>query len=46
MLANTEEVDADLIGKDALPDDIPNRLGMRVRAIILVVRPIAERVEP
>ena len=30
MLADAEEVDADLIGKDALLDDIADRLGVRV----------------
>jgi hypothetical protein len=45
VLADAEEVDADLVGEHALLDDIPNRLGMRVRPIVLVVRPIAKRVE-
>jgi hypothetical protein len=46
MLADPEEVDADLVGEDALFDDVADRLGMRLRLIALVVGPIAERVEP
>ena len=46
MLADPEEVDADLVGKHPLLDDIPNRLRMRLRAVVLVVGPVAERVEP
>jgi hypothetical protein len=46
MLADPEEVDADLIGQDALLDNVPDRLGVRLRAIVLAVGPIAERVEP
>ncbi len=45
VLADAEEVDADFVGEDALFDDVPNRLGVRLRAIVLVVSPITERVE-
>jgi hypothetical protein len=46
VLADTEEVDADQVGENALLDDIANRLGMRLRAPVLAIGPIAERVEP
>jgi hypothetical protein len=46
MLADPEEVDADAVGKHPLLDYVPNRLRMRLRLIVLVVGPIAERVEP
>jgi hypothetical protein len=46
MLADPEELDADLIGEHPLLDDIPNRLRMRLRAIVLVVGPVAESVKP
>jgi hypothetical protein len=45
VVADAEEVDADLVGEDAF-DDVPNRLGMRLRATDPVVCPIAERAEP
>ena len=45
MLADAEEVDADLVGKDALFDDVSDGLGVRLGAIVLVVGPIAECVE-
>jgi hypothetical protein len=46
VLADPKEVDADLVGEDALFDDIPDRLGMGLRSVFLVVGAIAERVEP
>jgi hypothetical protein len=45
MLADPEEVDANLVREDPLLDDIANRLRMRLRAIVLVVGPVSERVE-
>ena len=46
MLADPEEVDTDLVGKDAMFDEVPNRLRMRERAVVGVVSDIAEGVEP
>jgi hypothetical protein len=46
VLADAEEVDADLVGKDALFDDVADRLGMRLGTVGLVVGQIAERVQP
>ena len=46
MLADAEEVDADLVGKHALFDDVPDRLGVGLGSIVLIVGPIAERIEP
>jgi hypothetical protein len=46
VLADAEEVDADLVGEDTFLDDVPNRLRMRLRATDPVVCPIAERVAP
>ena len=45
VLANPEEVDADLVGKDTLFDEVPDCLGMRERAIVLVMGDVAEGVE-
>jgi hypothetical protein len=45
VFTNPEEVDADLVGKDALLDDVPDRLRMRERAVVFVVRDVAECVE-
>ena len=45
VFTDSEEVDADLVGKYALFDEVPDRLGMRERAIVVVVRDIAEGVE-
>ena len=45
VLADPEEVDADLVGEDALLDEVPDRLRVRERAVVLVVRDIAEGVE-
>ena len=42
---NAEEVHAKLVGQDTLIDEVPDCLGMRERAIIIVVRDIAEGVE-
>jgi hypothetical protein len=33
----SEDVDADLVGKDALLDDVPDRLCMRQGAVVFVV---------
>ena len=46
VLADAEEVDADLVGEDALLDDVADRLGVRQRAAVGVVGDVAERVEP
>jgi hypothetical protein len=46
MLADAEEVSADLLGQDSLLDDVPDRLGMRERPVGLVMRDVAEGVEP
>ena len=45
VFTDSEEVDADLVGKDTLFDEVPDRLGMRERAIVIVVGDIAEGVE-
>src|SRR5260370_1546257 len=45
VLANPEEIHADLVGKDPLFDDVPDCLSVREWAVILVVRDIAEGVE-
>jgi hypothetical protein len=46
VLADPEEVDADLVGKDALLDEVADRLRVRERAVVLVVGDVAEGVEP
>jgi hypothetical protein len=45
MLADPEEVHTDLVGKDTFFDDIADRLGMRLRAAVLVAAEVAESVE-
>jgi DoxX len=45
MLSDAEEINADLVGQDTLLDDVPHRLGMRIREIVRVVGAIPERVE-
>jgi hypothetical protein len=45
VLADAEETHADLVGEDTLLDEVPDRLGMRERAIVVVVRDVAEGVE-
>jgi hypothetical protein len=45
MFADAEEVDADLFCEDALFDDVPDRLGVREWAVVLVVGEIAEYIE-
>ena len=45
VLANPEEIHADLVGEHALLDDVADRLSMREWAVILVVRYVAEGVE-
>jgi hypothetical protein len=45
VLSDSEEVDADLVGEDALFDDVPDRLRMREREVVFVMRDVAERVE-
>jgi hypothetical protein len=46
VLADAEEVNANLVGKDALLDDVTDRLCVRFGLTVLVVRPVAERVKP
>jgi hypothetical protein len=46
VLADSEEVDADLVGEDALLDHVSDRLRVRERAVVFVVGDIAEGVEP
>ena len=46
VFADPEEVDADLVGEDALLDEVPDRLRMRQRAVVVVVGDVAEGVEP
>ena len=45
VLADPEEVDADLLGEDALFDDVADRLRVRQRPALDVVGDVAERVE-
>ena len=45
VLADPEEVHADLVGEDALLDEVADRLGVRERAAVLVVGDVAEGVE-
>jgi len=45
VFTDPEEVHADLVGKDTLFDDIPDRLGMGEWAVVIVVGDIAEGVE-
>ena len=45
VLADPEEVDADLVGEDALLDEVADRLGVRQRAAVGVVGDVAEGVE-
>ena len=45
VFADAEEVDADLVGQDALLDDVADRLRVRQRAVVGVVGDVAERVE-
>src|SRR5258706_2549638 len=45
VFANPVEIHADLVRKDPLLDKIPDRLRVRERAVILVMRDIAEGVE-
>jgi hypothetical protein len=45
VLADPEEVHADLVRKHALLDDVADRLGVRVRAVLSIVRQITKRVE-
>jgi hypothetical protein len=45
VFADPEEVHADLLGMDALFDEVPDRLGMGQRAIVIVVGDIAEGVQ-
>ena len=46
VFTDPDEVDADLVGEDALLDEVPDRLRMRQRTVVLVVGDVAERVEP
>jgi hypothetical protein len=46
MLADAEEVGAYLLGQDSLLDDVPDRLCMRKRLVLLVMRDVTEGVEP
>jgi hypothetical protein len=45
VLANAEDVDADLVGKDALLDDVADGLGVRQRAVVVVMADVAGGVE-
>ena len=45
VFADAEEVHADLVGEDALLDDVADRLGMRQRAAVRVAAEVAEGVE-
>jgi len=45
VFADADEVDADLVGEDALLDDAPNRFSVREWTLVLVVDEVAERVE-
>jgi hypothetical protein len=46
MFADSDEVDPDLVGDDTLFHEVPDRLGMRQRAVVSVVGDVAEGVEP
>ncbi len=45
VLADAEEVDAQLVGKDTFLDDVSDGLGMRERAVLGIVGDVPERVE-
>jgi len=45
VFANPKEIQGNLVRKDPLLDEIPDSLRVRERAVILVVRDIAEGVE-
>jgi hypothetical protein len=45
VFTDPEEVHPDLVAKDTLFDEVPDRLGMREWTIVIVVRDIAEGVE-
>ena len=45
VFADPEEIHADLVGKHALLDDVADRLGMRQRAVFVVVSDVAKGVE-
>ncbi len=45
VLADPEEVHADLVGQDPLLDDVPYGLGVGQRAVVLVVGDVAKRVQ-
>ncbi len=45
VFTDSKKVDADLVGKNPLFDDVPDRLGMRKWAVVFVVGDIAECVE-
>ena len=46
VFTDPEEVDADLVGENALLDEVPDRLRVRQRAAVGVVGDVAERIEP
>ena len=46
MLADPEEVDAGLVGEDALLDDVADRLRLGEPAPVAVVDRVAEGVQP
>jgi len=46
VLSDSEEVDADLVSEDALLDHVSDRFRVRERAVVFVMRDIAEGVEP
>jgi hypothetical protein len=45
VLTDPEEIDADLVGKDTLLDEIPDCLRVREWTVVIVVGDIAESVE-
>jgi len=45
VLTDSEEIDADLVGKDTLFDEIPDCLRVREWTVVIVVGDIAESVE-
>ena len=46
MLADADEIDAQLVGENGLVDDVADDLGLRERATVGVASDVAERVEP
>jgi len=46
MLAEPDEIDAELVSEDSFVDDVANNLRMRLRRAILVQGNVAECIEP